>query len=228
MNILKGKSASSFLFVIGILITLSLACKIPNVEKKSDNSAANTENVNRANPNARQAITETEDFKKLNPSEHLAEAKKLYNNKPSDFDLYIASLHIDAIPETAPEYVEAQAILKEIRKTADSQGKQKLADAAALQVVSSSWRKGAFGAAGIWTVTFMNKSDKPIGDVEYQTRYYSETGNDLGGTGGIFTSGEVQKIIPPKQKRTVKINDGFINKEADSATFKVTGWRFIE
>lgn len=193
-----------------------------NSEAVANKTSNNKNDSNRAN-----TIEESDEFKSLSSAEHFAEAKKLYENKPSDYELYVTALHLKAIPETALEFNDAQAILKKIEKKVKSQVESDKTDSDALQVVNSRWRRGAFGAAGIWTVTFYNKSDKHIGDINYQTRYYSETGNDLGGTGGFFSSGEVQKIIPPRQKRTIQINDGFIHKEAASANFTVTDWRFV-
>ena len=38
----------------------------------------------------------------------------------------------------------------------------------------------------------------------------------------------VQKVIQPGEERTIEINDGFIHREAEEATFELVSWRFIE
>lgn len=163
-------------------------------------------------------VISDDSFQKMNSSEHLAEAKRLdLKANPSKEEYELLTKHLKGVPQGSNEYKDAQVLLKKVENRKD-----------ALQVVGTSWRRGAFGAAGIWTVTFHNKSDRPVGDIKYTTRYYSETGNDLGGTGGLFTTGEIQKVIPPGQKRTIKVNDGFIDREAARGNFEVTGWRVIE
>lgn len=193
-------------------------------------ASGNTDDSNKdARPVQRpDKMEESKEFKESSPPEHLAEAKKLFTPQASETEIQLAARHLKAIPETAPEHAEAQKILSYIDDIFKVQPKKVEVDRDALQVANSSWRKGAFGVAGIWTVTFYNRSDKPIGDIKYHTRYYSETGNDLGGTGGIFSEGVIQKVIPPRQKRTIKINDGLINKEAARGNFEIVGWKFIE
>lgn len=228
-NLLGKLSVTLILIFIGCLFLVT-GCVQSDKRNSNGEQTVLSDVQGMNNSNARKTIQESDEFKRLSAAEHLAEAKKLYENKPSDYELYVTALHLKAIPETAPEFKDAQIILKKIESTVKAKAESDKADKAdsdPLQVVSTRWRRGAFGAAGIWTVTFYNKSDKPIGDINYQTRYYSETGNDLGGTGGFFSSGEVQKIIPPRQKRTIQINDRFIHKEAASASFTVADWRFV-
>ena len=44
----------------------------------------------------------------------------------------------------------------------------------------------------MWRVTFRNDSDQPIGDIEYRTLYYSETGN-LVDKGGVDSPLDLRK-----------------------------------
>ncbi len=197
----------------------------------NSNSSRNKGNENisntSSNVNVPKDISETDDFKRQPPEEHLKSAKSLYGTNPNKDSVENALKHLKAIPESASEYKETQSLLKKVEKTKKDIEEKEEIDKQPLEITGSKWRRGAFGAAGIWTVTFYNRSERPVGDIEYKTRYFSETGNNLGGTGGIFSSGEIQKIIPPKQKRAITINDGFINREAVNGTFEVTGWRFV-
>ena len=99
-----------------------------------------------------------------------------------------------------------------------------------LQLVSSKWKKGGFGAIAIWVVTVKNVSDKPLGDIKFSTEYYSETHNVVsrGGTKGILGKDTIEKIVPPKSTRTFEVNDGFVSDEAHSADFQIVSWRVIE
>lgn len=99
-----------------------------------------------------------------------------------------------------------------------------------LVVVKSRWETSGFGTVAIWRVTFKNTSDKPIGNIIYETHYYSETGGevDKGGSAGLLgRSKTVQKVIPPKSSRTVEINDGFTHSQAHRADFRVVGCEFV-
>ena len=76
--------------------------------------------------------------------------------------------------ETKAEY--EQRVLAEQR--AKDQAKQTIPtpDPTLLQVVNSTWGKGGFDSVAIWRVTFLNRSDKPIGNIRYRTSYTAETG----------------------------------------------------
>lgn len=95
-------------------------------------------------------------------------------------------------------------------------------------VLRRSWHKGGFGSVAVWRITFYNGTAAPVGNIKYRTRYYSETGN-LVDRGGVETSSEalIQKVIPPREKRTIEINDGFLHKEAVDAEIEILGWDFI-
>jgi hypothetical protein len=99
-----------------------------------------------------------------------------------------------------------------------------------LQLVSSKWEKGGFGAIAIWKVTIKNVSDKPLGDIKFSTEYFSETKNSVGkgGTKGILGKDIIQKVVPPKSTKTFEVNDGFVIDDAVSAEFLIESWRVIE
>lgn len=98
-----------------------------------------------------------------------------------------------------------------------------------LEVVKSDWQRGGFDTVAIWKVTFRNKSDRPIGNIKYRTRYYAETGAvvDKGGVDSLISKDTLQKVIKPGQTRTIEVNDGFINDESDTATFEVVSWEHV-
>lgn len=102
-------------------------------------------------------------------------------------------------------------------------------DPTLLQVVHTEWEKGGFDSIAIWHVTFFNRSDKPIGNIQYRTRYSAETGDkvDAGGVDALLGDNTIRKVIPPHQKRTIEINDGFLHHEAAKANFQVVSWEFV-
>jgi hypothetical protein len=81
----------------------------------------------------------------------------------------------------------------------------------------------------MWYVTFYNSGDKPIGNISYRTSYVSETGGqvDKGGVDSFLGGHVVSKVIPPNQKRTIEINDGFLNSQAYKANFEVVSCEFV-
>lgn|GEM_PF-3950379 len=124
--------------------------------------------------------------------------------------------------------VQKQLTKKERQQLAEQ---KRLADIEAnpIKVVSSTWSKGGFGSISVWNVTFLNRSKKPVGNIKYKTYYFSETKNLVaGGKDNLFSSATIQKIIQPGRKRTVRINDGFISSEANTAAFEVVGWEYIK
>jgi len=81
----------------------------------------------------------------------------------------------------------------------------------------------------MWHVTFKNNSDRPIGDIQYRTIYYSETGNvvDKGGIDSPLDKKIIQRVIPAKSTRTVEVNDGFVHSEGVRARFELVDCRFV-
>jgi hypothetical protein len=99
-----------------------------------------------------------------------------------------------------------------------------------LRLISSKWEKGGFGTVAVWKVTIENISDKPLGDIKFRTAYYSETKNKVGqgGVDALLGKDTIEKIVPPKSKRTFEVNDGFISDEAHTGTFELVSWRIIQ
>lgn len=91
-----------------------------------------------------------------------------------------------------------------------------------IKVIKSNWYRSGFDAVAMWDVKLKNTSDVTLGDIEYETTYYSET-NNLVDSG----RGTIQKLIKPGQTRTFEVNDGFLHKEAAGAYFVVKGARVI-
>lgn len=222
MDTLLGKHSINLILVIGILMVLGCVCG-----GSPDRSRTNVSDPGPANVTPT-PLNETDSFKALTPAQHLDEAKRIAKSSPSSSQIDEGLLHLRAIPSTPGEYKEAQVVTKQLQKLADAEAAKKDIEENPLKVLKATWRRGAFGAAGIWNVTFQNRSDRPVGDIKYRTRYYSETDNEVGGTGGFFGDGVIQKVIPAKQKRTIQFNDGFISKEAASGSFEMTGWRFVD
>jgi len=98
-----------------------------------------------------------------------------------------------------------------------------------LVIVKSTWRAGGFGTVALWQVTLKNNTSKPIGNIQYRTAYYSETGNivDKGGIDSPLDKKIIQKVIPPKSTRTIEVNDGFTHREAHRAGFELVKWEFV-
>jgi hypothetical protein len=139
-------------------------------------------------------------------------------------------------PETKAEYdqrVLAEKAEYERRVVAEQQARDRATaptvDPTLLEVVHSTWKKGGFDAVAIWHVTFLNRSDKPIGNIRYRTRYHAETGDqvDQGGVDVLLGDYTIRKVIPPHQKRTIEINDGFLHHEAVRGSFEVVSWEFV-
>ncbi len=98
-----------------------------------------------------------------------------------------------------------------------------------LQITQKTWEKGGFDSVALWHVTFYNRSDKPIGNIRYRTRYSAETGDqvDKGGVDALLGDYTIRKVIAPHKKRTIEINDGFLHREAARANFEVVSWEFV-
>ena len=170
-------------------------------------------------------------------AEHLAQAKSMFRTGLSKDELATIKTHLEAIPPKAAEYKEAQSLsakveteIKQRDREDEARAKQAEIDANPLEVVSAKWEKDGFGTVAVWRVTFNNRSDKPVGNIKYRTAYFAETGAkvDAGGVDALLGKGLIQKVIPPHQKRTLEINDGFVNNEAHTGKFEVVAWEFIK
>ena len=137
---------------------------------------------------------------------------------------------LDAIRTGDPEYKEAQHLLLAVNAKLKKFKEEDEINAEPLKVVKSDWSKGGFGTVALWRVTFHNRSGKPVGNIRYRTAYYAETGAqvDKGGVDSILSKGLIQRVIGPRQKRTIEINDGFVNQEAVRGSFSVVSWEYIQ
>jgi hypothetical protein len=102
-------------------------------------------------------------------------------------------------------------------------------DLSLLQITKQTWKRGGFDAVALWQITFWNRSDKPIGNIRYRTRYTAETGDqvDRGGVDALLGDYTIRRVIPPHQKRTLEINDGFLHHEAARASFEIVSFEFV-
>jgi len=176
-----------------------------------------------------------EGFTKLSASEHLRAAEQLITEKASLDQVNLGKRHLSVISAGGPEFTkvdpmlkEADVLLKKLDKEAQAAKAKASIDANPLVVVKSTWHKGGFDNIALWTVTFRNKSDKPVGNITYRTEYSSETGQvvDHGGVDSVVGQ-PILKVIPPGSSRTVEINDGFLHHEAHRASFELVGWAFV-
>ena len=69
-----------------------------------------------------------------------------------------------------------------------------------------------------------------FGDIKFRTAYFSETKNKVGqgGVDGLIGKDTIEKIVPPKSKRTFEVNDGFVSDEAHTGSFELVSWRIIQ
>lgn len=215
----QGISTKKILVILGIVMGVGLVIALLNPEtyRQPGQQQRTVPTDVSATPTPTQPLT---------PAEHLAEAKKQLNYAV-DVPVF-ASIrpHLQAIPPKAPEYREAQQLLKQI-----AEREQDIANEAhPLEVVKSTWERGGFNTVAVWHVTFYNRSKRPVGDITYRTTYYSETGNkvDAGGVDAVLGNNMIQKVISPGQKRTLEINDGFLHSQAVRATFELVDWRFVD
>jgi hypothetical protein len=72
-------------------------------------------------PTAEQTIKTSDKFRSMTPEEHLAAANKSLTNSR------IAQLHLDAIPNTAPEYASIQDVKQKMAQAAEEQKKAAIA-----------------------------------------------------------------------------------------------------
>lgn len=168
------------------------------------------------------AIAEQEkSFAALTPLQHLEKGKA---------DAAARDKHFAAIPKGSKEFRDKEAWIAEQARIAEEARLQAEINANPLVVVSSEWSKEGFGTISRWTVKFLNRSKRPIGNITYKTAYFSETGNlvDKGGVDSLLHRAPIQKVIPPDSTRTIEVDDGFLNKEAHKASFALVAWEFVK
>jgi hypothetical protein len=162
-------------------------------------------------------------------------AKRRLEGQPTLRELRELKTELTGIPASSSGFAEAQQLLKnldtKIQKAEKEEEKAKSSANPMLQldVVKKSWEKGGFDAVAVWHVTFFNRGDKPIGNIQYRTRYAAETGDKVGvgGVDALLGDYTIRKIIAPHTKRTIEINDGFVNHEAARADFEVVSCEFV-
>ena len=95
-----------------------------------------------------------------------------------------------------------------------------------MEVLKSTWRKGGFDSVALFTATFRNNTNGPIGNIKYNTDYSAETGEVVtkGGSQSWLGKDMIRKVIPAHSSRTLEINDGFIDSEAVHASFQLVSW----
>ncbi len=107
----KPASNSKTLLIVGaILIVLCGVCGLLGIIGNMLQETATLEKgiTNKPSP----SLTFQETVKNLRPSENLAKAKMLLKNKPSKEQIYQATTHLQAIPNSATEYKGAQSLIK--------------------------------------------------------------------------------------------------------------------
>jgi hypothetical protein len=135
---------------------------------------------------------------------------------------------INSIPKEAPEYKEAQSLVKPTQVRIAKLYEQAEIEKNPIRVINSKFIISGFGSVALWKVTFENRSNQRIGNLKYRTLYYAETGKQInqGGTEAILDY-TIQKVFEPRSKRTIEINDGFIQKDVVKGTFELVSWETI-
>jgi hypothetical protein len=96
-----------------------------------------------------------------------------------------------------------------------------------LILVSANWEKDG---NAVWRVTIRNVSDKPLGEIKYQTFYGGADGTTVrrGGVDGLGGKDTIQKVVPPNSTVTIEVDDGFVDEKAVAAGFNIVSWRVAE
>lgn len=134
----------------------------------------------------------------------------------------------DNIPQTVDTRAQEEAAKRDQIARLEAQVKAQI-DKHQLVVLKSAWRKEGFDNIAVWTVTFQNKSEKPVGNIRFRTAYSAETGTVVskGGIDSPLAPGIIHRVIPASSTRTLEVNDGFIPNEAHKANFEVVSWEFV-
>ena len=90
-----------------------------------------------------------------------------------------------------------------------------------IDVVNTRWHHDGFGVVAMWSVTLKNNAQfVTFYDIEYRTEYSAASG-----TVTSSNQGTILNVLKPGQTRSFEVNDGFINTQAHSASFEITGAR---
>jgi hypothetical protein len=173
----------------------------------------------------------------MSSAQHLEAAEDMLFADTSREDIETLKKHLAAIPPEAPESKEVSALTEEADARLklieeDEEGAKRLTEIESepLQVVSSDWSKEGANPVAFWQITLKNRSTRRLGNIKFRTEYFSETGKPVfkRGVNRVSAPGVIRKAVAPLSSRTIEINDGYINKDADTARFYVVGWEFVE
>jgi hypothetical protein len=149
-----------------------------------------------------------------NARKHLAEARRLYA----------------AIRPGDREYDYAQAILQSIGKTEQRlTQREKLGNA--LQIVESKWVRKDTAKVVTWTLTLKNNSTRPLGNIQYRSRYVNAKGYtvQVGGISDVIigTDHTIRQTVAPGSTRTIEIPDVWVHQEAIKGEFALVSWEAV-
>ena len=157
------------------------------------------------------------------PTEIISNARAILgNSNASEDQIRGVSNSLKSIAKGSKDYSQAAALIKQTESRLAAMRQMQEIEENPLVLENSRWEKGGFGVVGVWKTTLRNRSDKPVGNLGYKTTYFSETNNEVDSNSGL-----IQKVIAPRQKRTIEVNDGFISNEAHTANFVLTGWEYV-
>ena len=226
----KPKKSRATLYVFGSLFAfLALfygSCLVLGYLSSWEPSRVRTSTI-RPKLSAAESEARTDDFLRRLGAPKLktvADAKEFFRAKKHSLeDLERCRDMLKAISPQDLEFSQAQALLAQIPAKIATAEEQDWVEKHPLKIVSKNWTAGGFGNVGLWRVTFENRSTRPVGNIRYETSYFAETGGKVGSKKDV-----IQKVIGPKQRRTLEINDGFIHKEAHEADIEIVGSEYLD
>jgi hypothetical protein len=161
--------------------------------------------------------------KAARPTEVISHARAiLADANASEDQIRGVSNSLKSIAKGSKEYSQAATLIKQAESGLAAIRQIREIEENPIVLENSRWEKGGFGVVGVWKITLRNRSEKPVGNLGYKTTYFSETNNEVDSNSGL-----IQKVITPRQKRTIEVNDGFISNDAHTANFVITGWEYV-
>ncbi len=76
-----------------------------------------------------------------------------------------------------------------------------------------------------WTIELENPTDKPIGDIVYESTYLNQFGNVLGRGGGKSYS--IRQVIQPRTQTVIEVKEGPIPERTANAEIQVVSAAFL-
>jgi hypothetical protein len=105
-----------------------------------------------------------------------------------------------------------------------------------LEILGFSWKKETPKTQedeslmlAVLTITIRNNTNKKLGNIYYDTKYLTETGETVylsSGKGAFYDY--ITKAIPPKSVRTFTHKDGYINEVAEKVDIRLRRWSEIK